>query len=332
VRAVRLPGSPHPATALTLAGLAAAGVPVTGPVEDLPGLGTDLRARIASPVDLDDDLRREEHSVRLRRPALLEHGTAGWRRSLARDAGVPEPALPSVSVLLATRRPHMLEFAVRQFTRQRGVTSELVLVAHGFSPDEAEVRALVGDRPFTIVPVPADTLFGDALNAGVAAASGDLVMKMDDDDWYSPDFLLDLLVARTHSGADLVGTTSEYVYLEQLDRTLRRSDESERNARFVAGGTMLLSVADLRAVGGFRRSRRYVDASLLQSLLASGGSVYRAQGLGYVLRRTGEGHTWEPGLDFFLDPARMGDQWDGFVPSRLLEPDPLDAPRAGTPA
>ena len=316
----------QPCAALTVAGLAAAGVPLVGDAPgDDTGLDEQVRAAIAGPVDLLDDLRREEHSIRLRRAAILAHGTAGWRSALAEAAGLVE-AQPTISVVLATRRPHQLRFALRQFTRQRGVVAELVLVAHGFVPDEATVRELVGDRPHTVVCAPAETLFGEALNLGVAAASGDLVMKMDDDDWYSPDFLLDLLVARKHSAAELVGTTSEYVYLEQVDRTLRRSDESERNARFVAGGTMLLSRADLREVGGFRAARRFVDASLLQSLLAAGGAVYRAQGLGYVLRRTGSGHTWEPGLDFFLDPERMGEQWSGFVPSQLLQADPVDLP------
>jgi hypothetical protein len=52
---------------------------------------------------------------------------------------------------------------------------------------------------------------------------------------------------------------------------------------------------------------------------ASGGTVYRTHGLGYVLRRTASGHTWHADADYFLDPERLGEQWSGFVPSRLME-------------
>jgi len=176
--------------------------------------------------------------------------------------------------------------------------------------------------------MPPAALFGDVLAAGVRAASGDLVVKMDDDDWYGPDFLSDLQLARHYSGAEVVGMTAEFVYLEALDRTVRRTDESERTAKFVAGGTMMLGRAFLASVGGFRPVRKYVDAQLLSATHAAGGSVYRTHGLGYVLRRSPSGHTWDAGADYFLDRERLDEQWEGFVPSRLLEYDDADVPHA----
>ena len=41
----------------------------------------------------------------------------------------------------------------------------------------------------------ADVLFGDVLRAATDAAAGDVVVKMDDDDWYGPDVVADLLAA-----------------------------------------------------------------------------------------------------------------------------------------
>lgn len=51
-------------------------------------------------------------------------------------------------------------------------------------------------------------------------------------------------------------------------------------------------------------------------------------GLGYVLRRGQRGHTWDPGVDYFVDPKRAAQQWEGFHPSALLAADPLDMPVA----
>ena len=232
---------------------------------------------------------------------------------------MPLRAFPTCSVLLVTRRPERLEFAVRQVARQRE-DLELVVVGHGFEPDAAVVRAQVPGA--VVLSAPATEAYGNALNLAASAASGDLLAKMDDDDWYGPDFLGDLQLARHYSGADVVGTTAELVYLEELDRTVHRRDRSEVSGNFVAGGTMLFSRDFLASVGGFRPVARSVDLQLLAGAKAAGAQVYRSHGLNYVLRRTASGHTWDAGADYFLDPERVAGQWDGFRPSALVEPDP----------
>jgi hypothetical protein len=317
------------ATARVVAGLAMAGVPLV--TDRLPDgaaelLGPRLNRALTEPTDLTVALLRDEHSVRLRRAALLEHSTLAWRARLAGAAGLPESVLPTCSVVLATRRPQQLEFLLRQVAKQRGSEVELVVAAHGFEPDRAVVQRLLGDRALVLV-LPEATRFGDVLNAAAQAASGDLLLKMDDDDWYGPDVVTDLLLARHYSGADLVGMATEYVYIESLQRTIRRTDDAERAAKYVAGGTMLFDRALLLEAGGFRPVHRYVDAQLLAAVESMGASIYRTHGLGYLYRRAATGHTWDPGLDFFLNEDRVAEQWEGFVPSKLLEYDPEEAPR-----
>jgi hypothetical protein len=230
---------------------------------------------------------------------------------------------------MATRRRDMLGFALRQVARQRGVDLQLVLAPHGFAPDAGEVRELAGpglaDR-LVIVPQEESVLFGDVLAAAVAAADGDLVAKMDDDDWYGRDFLSDLLLARAYSGAEMVGCHSEFHYLAPKDVTVRRGHRAEAFAHFVAGGTMLMDRGLLRAVGSFRAVRRYVDAQLLQAFARAGAAIYRTHGMGYLLRRNATGHTWQVDMDYLLDPARVAEIRPGFAPSRLLDPDPEDLP------
>jgi hypothetical protein len=320
--------------AKVLAGLALAGVPVVGPAPSATRalLGDRLSAVLSESVDLDDPLAREEHSVLLRRAGYDDHGTLAWRTRVAGRAGVRFAGWPSVSVVLATKRPHQLEFALRQIARQRGLALgtdlEVVIAGHGWQPDEAVVRKHLGTAA-TVLARPADEYFGDVLQAGVRAASGDVLLKFDDDDWYGPDVITDLLRARHFSGSELTGMPAQYTYLQPVATTIRRSDRVEFYARFVAGGTMMVDRDLMRDVGGFRSVRRYVDASLLEAVRAVGGRVYRTHGLGYVMRRTGEGHTWEPGLDYFLDDDRVGTTTAGFVPSRLLEADPVDLPSPG---
>lgn len=289
---VRVGAGADPAT---VAGLAMAGVPLVG-----PGFAE---------VDLDDPVAREEHSIELRRAAIDEHGSVDWQRP--------------VSVLLATRRPEQLDFALAQVARQRGVRSlELVLAPHGFDVDPARVRDLMGGSTgvdVRVVPAPADAIFGDVLHAAASAADGEVLLKMDDDDWYAPDVVTDLLRARAYSGAQLTGMPPEFHYVAAVDRTVKRGHPSEIYAGVVAGGTMLVDRSALREVGGFRSVRKYVDRQLLTAIIAAGGEVYRTHGFGYVLRRNTSGHTWEVDLEHLLDPSRVQQSWDGLSPSRLLE-------------
>ncbi len=293
--------------------LALAGVPVVATAAPA-SLGAPLCNAITAHVDLTDPVSREEHSVLLRRAAFDHHAAA--------------PPPPAVSLLLATRRADMLDFALAQVARQRGVEQlELVLAPHGFDVPVARVRAAVGpDVAVQLRPQPETTLFGDVLEAAARAAGGDVLLKMDDDDWYAPDVVADLLRARAWSGAEMVGMPAELHYLAEPDLTVKRGHDVEVYTSFVAGGTMLVDREALREAGGFRPVRRWVDAQLLDALDAMGAAVYRTHGLGYVLRRNATGHTWQVDLDYLLDPARTVAAWPGFRPSRLLEPDPRWAP------
>lgn len=325
---VRLPADTRTADLLALA---ISGVPVV--TEGVLDVAPPVAAALDADVDLDDPLRREEHSLAVRRAAFDHHSTLAWRSALADRAGVRHVGLPPVSALLSTKRPDMLEFALRQVARQRGAEVELVVAAHGFEPDRDAVRKALGDRPHQVLTFDGSTFFGDVLTAAARAASSEVLLKVDDDDWYSPDAVHDLLMARRFSGADVVGMPSEFVYLhanaERADLTVRRKHPSEVFARFVAGGTLLLDRGLLRSLGDFRRVRKFVDAQLLSGVEAAGGRIYRTHGLGYILRRTGAGHTWQRDDEEFRRPDIVASEWSGFQPSRALEVDPLDRPEGG---
>ncbi|MFW6639056.1 glycosyltransferase [Nocardiopsis algeriensis] len=325
-------GRGGPTMVRAVASLAAGGVPlVGGPVPVwAAGLGEELSELISSMGEehLADALRREEHSVRLRRAALRAHGVRARWRALAAEAGLAVPPEPRVSVVLCTRRPGMVGFALAQIARQRHVRLEVVLALHGFPASLPEVASAVAEFGETGIPLvvhEADggTVFGAVLNEAVDRVSGTLVAKWDDDDWYGPEHLADLLLARTYSGAEVVGAGHSYTYLQEIDLTVWRPARSEAISPAIAGGTILTDRGVLEETGGFRPRPRAVDSQFLLAAVRSGGCVYRTHGLGYVLRRSGEGHTWDTDLGYFL--RHHTEQWTGWRPSALLEgaPAPL---------
>ena len=314
--------------------LAAAGVPVrladAGEEGGLAALlGAELHGLMASGVRGADASARESLSIAMRRAALRDHSLPARARQLAEAAGLPDPPLPpSVSVLLATRRPHLLAAALANVARQSWPRLELVLALHGegFGGGDPVRRAFGPDfpHPVRLLRLGADLPLGSVLNAASETAAGTLLAKMDDDDLYGPDHILDLVLAHGYSGAELVGKCPATVYLAGPDRTVRcRRSPSEARSRSIAGSTMLIARGDLLRAGGWRRAPRHVDRALVDDVLAAGGAVYRIHDEGYVVVRHGEGHTWAADDRHFLDQAE--EVRPGWHPELAGLPADLDA-------
>lgn len=284
-----------------LSQLCCAGVPVSAPHLPAPlldALGPDLaeRLRTLEPAALADPVTRDAWSLRTRRAALARFTGSGYWAARTPHVGRALLPPPSVSVLLATRRPPLLTFALAQIARQDWPDLEVVVVLHGGSAEDPTVRSAVDafPRPISAIGAAPGLSFGAALNAGLARCSGRLVTKMDDDDWYGPHHLSDLVQAHAYSGATLVGAAGYYVYLSQSDVTVRfTSRPTESPNRWVVGATNLLATADLVSVGGWRSLPFGEDATLYRAVQAAGGSIYGTHDLGFTYFR-GRDHTWSP--------------------------------------
>lgn len=253
------------------------------------------------------------------------------RRDALRDFS-PWPAVapwPTVSIVLSTHRPERLEHALAMVRRQDYPHLQAVIVLHG---DEDEVtryaprvRAVLDgwDGEWALIGVPSERNLGQALTAASARADGELLTKMDDDDYYASTHIWDLVLARMYSGAQVVGKALDWVYLSAADTTVfRPTYPAERFARFVAGGTMLISAGDLAQVGGWRPVPRSVDRALLDRVLESGGLVYRTHGLGYVYVRNaadGSANTSPVSEEHFL--TKTVAQFPGLMVSPALGTD-----------
>jgi hypothetical protein len=303
--------------AALLVQLMAAGVAVHAP--DLPPacaahLSDEVRDLVVSPLPGQhaDQFDWEVRTVGQRRAALRQHAVtfALPRLTATTFPGLAQP--PSVSAVLVTKRlEHVLD-AVAAIEAQTYPNLEIVLCTHGIELP-AEMRAALArcSRPMEIMAVPSGYGFGEAIGAATARSRGTLVTKFDDDDTYGPEHVWDLVLARHYSGATMVGKGAEFVYLQTLDTTVRRSaGDAEAFARVVAGGTMLISQGDLEEVGGWRPVPRSIDRGLIDRVWHAGGLIYRTHPLGYIYQRRSDGHTWDPGLEYFLRDG--GTQWSGF--------------------
>ena len=300
----------------TLVRLAARGTPihvVDGDPRLAPLLGTQLFDLLTAEIGDADDTTRELHSIRMRRLALKDHTIERRFRQICGIALKDPPVVPSVSIILATNRPEFLPWAIANVHKQNYPRLELILALHGDHFDHATVEHAIGPLscPFEVVRIDGENSFPVVLNAATAAANGELVTKMDDDDLYDEHHVWDLVLALDYSGAHLVGKGAEIVYLQRRDQTIERyRNQAETYSRNVAGGTLLIARDHVDAIGGWQGVPPRVDWTLIDNVIRSGGLVYKTHGTGYVLIRHGQRHSWNADDDYFLDGATtIHDGW-----------------------
>jgi len=260
---------------------------------------------------LGDPTYRESVSVAQRRATHAEHALPARLRQVRRAAGLPVQRPTGVSVVVSTNRPEMLDRIVANVALQDHPNLELVLALHGDGFPTSDPVAPDG-LTMTVLRFPADAVFGYVLGEASAAASGEWVAKMDDDDWYGAEHISDLVLAAGYSGADLVGKGSEFVYLEGAGVTIRRGlGAGEAPSRTLSGGTLLVRSSVLRDVNGWRGLPRGVDVALIDDVASAGGTVWRTHPFGYLLRRTTGHHTWDVDERYFERQAEQ--RWDGLA-------------------
>lgn len=261
---------------------------------------------------------RESQSIELRREGMRHFLPQHRLGKFGLLNTVSDSAWPTVSIVLASRRPALLDQILLQIARQTYPRVEIILAIHGHSELPADVQQEICGfpGPISVLHFEESIPLGEVLNRACSQAEGQLITKMDDDDWYSPNHIEDLVLSRMHSGAGLVGSPVEFSYLEGPDITTRRKHRGECFTNHVAGGTIMISRTDLSEIGGWRPVPKAVDRGLIDAAIASGMDIYRTHGQNYVMNRriatdSESRHTWEADYSVFLRDV-VG-QWNGLV-------------------
>ena len=191
------------------------------------------------------------------------------------------PERPFVSCIMPTRnRRAFLEQALRCFARQTHRASELIVIDDSDSPVEDLCAGLERVRYIRLgEPTPT----GTKLNIGIAAAKGEIVQKLDDDDYYGPAFLETAVrrLARTRRSAIVAWDC--FLVLMAGERRLRFSGHGWRT-----GGTLCFR-RELWKRFPFRDIPAAVDHYFLCDTRAPVLTVCAPES--YVVVRHGS-HTW----------------------------------------
>lgn len=204
---------------------------------------------------------------------------------------------PTVSAIVSTIRPHLLERLLQTLASQADdVQLEVVLLTHGFEVPARELdrmREETGLQNLVLLAAGRDVSLGACLNKCVDAASGTVVTKMDDDDYYSAHYLADQLHALAYSGAQIVGKQAHYMFLKGQNATVLRFPEKEHTFTHLVMGPTLMGRRDVFADNRFIDASVGEDTAFLRSVREQDGLIYASDRFNYCQYRGSADHTWE---------------------------------------
>ncbi|GGD36014.1 glycosyltransferase [Sinisalibacter lacisalsi] len=265
-------------------------------------------------------LENERHWWKTSQKGIREvalHHQYAHRGALIREIALGQSTdlrRPLATIVTSTKRWTFLDRIVENIARQTYPRIEVVFALRESWPDDriAELVRRISAAPnienVTVLRFSENVSLGSKLNAAVEAAQGEFVAKFDDDDWYFPNYLQDMILTFDFSGADLAGKWTFPVWLEGSDTLLLRNPGHEHvhPAPFIAGATFVCRKSWLEKLPFADRSQGE-DTDLIKRTKAAGGTVYSADHFNFIQYRAADlaHHTWRVDDDQYKQSGKL---------------------------
>ncbi|AUM75329.1 hypothetical protein CYR75_14420 [Paracoccus jeotgali] len=272
---------------------------------------------------LNDDRHWWKTSQKGIREVALKHQYAN-RGNLVRKVVFDQDSAetqPLATIVLSTKRSQFFERIVKNISQQTYPRIEVIFAFHDSWPQERiaelenRLKQVSNIQRVRVLRFPGTVSLGTKLNAAIAEAKGEFIDKFDDDDWYFPNYLQDMILTFDFSGADLAGKWSFPVWLEGSDRLVLRNPGNEHRlgSPYVAGATFVARKSWLQKIPFADRSQGE-DTDVLKRTLAAGGKIYSADHFNFIQYRAADvrHHTWRAESDLFERTGRAVGRRDDF--------------------
>lgn len=199
------------------------------------------------------------------------------------DARMPHPG---VTVLTATNKLDSMETIFANYDCQTYEPRELVVILNrnGIDIEPWKERARLSKNA-TVLRVDEALPLGICLNEGIDHSDFPYVTKFDDDNYYAPEFLTDLMNAFPYAKTEIVGKLSYFCYFESSHiLALICPGMENRYVRFLSGSGFIIKREVLDHIR-FREKRQGSDSVFLKECIKNGVSMYSTDRFNYVYCR-----------------------------------------------
>lgn len=204
-----------------------------------------------------------------------------------------------ISVITSTNRKYNLEKYIENINQQAHVNLQVVLVTHGFLLSSEETKELYNrinkSIELEIVHINEEAPLGVCLNAAIKHIKYDYVAKMDDDDFYFKNYLIDAWIASKYSGADLVGKLTSYTFLENSKIIIMKHKNTHRRYNNFVMGATFFAKSSLMKKYMFSYLPTGEDSDFLRRINEDNAIIYADQPYNFCIYRSGNTgtHTWK---------------------------------------
>lgn len=181
--------------------------------------GNPLNARKRAHIGWRAAFRDHALTFRLDHIARAVNLSSGWEQ------------YPPVTVFVPTFRAEYIGRCLENYRKQTYTNRELILALHSDAPPRSEIDAIrARNSDVRIVCMPREETVGGLMNLAIHHASGTYCVKMDDDDYYGENYVMDMILAQRAVDLDIFGKPPAFTYFEASDQTcLRKSVSGKEN-------------------------------------------------------------------------------------------------------
>ncbi|MTI71474.1 MAG: glycosyltransferase [Firmicutes bacterium] len=215
---------------------------------------------------------------------------------------------PKVSIITSTNRPNNIDNILKNYERQNYDMKELIIIINNNEINMLNWKERAKEyENVKIFKLDETKTLGECLNFAVEQSNFQIISKFDDDDYYAPNYLTDLVNAFNYTVAKVVGKYSSFVYFKDRNiLAIRYPEKENRYLPFVTGPTLTFKREVFKNIK-FSNVNKGEDTQFLKDCNLNGFKVYATDRFNHVLLRKSsiDEHTWKISDDELLKKCEI---------------------------
>lgn len=188
-----------------------------------------------------------------------------------------------VLIIVCVNRPEYIKNIFNNYNNQAWQEKELIIILknEGLSLKKWEKKARK-HKNVRVYQLPEEKNGGECINYAVNKTKATFIAKFNEEDYYAPHYLTDLIYAFNYTDADIVGKKAHYTYSEQNTTLfLRYPEEQNVFVNTLLGGTLLIKRKVFKHVK-YPKKAVNKDSRFLMRCASRGIKMYASNPYNYV--------------------------------------------------